>query len=214
MTPAQAAGVPRKPGGVLTITSTGSAMTAAGPRTLVSADTFDKIAHYFATKAEVTQDYAERATGQFLVFLKAVTETVDLLADQLTPLTGATTTPSPATASWGAAVVTEVLITGSRRTPAFAERPVERAPQAAVEPEMNQPLAVEIRLLHRCLPGHLMISRREQHNLVLGDQGGVVPLDHRLGSSRTSTPSASIEPKIWSATTDLPRLMVTCGCRR
>ncbi|MDH6464152.1 hypothetical protein M2302_004349 [Micromonospora sp. A200] len=50
---------------------------AADPRTLVSAEVFDKIAHYFAARQEVTQGYAERAVGQFLVFLKAYADRVD-----------------------------------------------------------------------------------------------------------------------------------------
>jgi hypothetical protein len=55
----------------MTTTPHRSATSAADPRTLVSPDTFDKIARYFAAKAEVTQTYAERATEQFLIFLKA-----------------------------------------------------------------------------------------------------------------------------------------------
>lgn len=55
----------------MTITADRQAAEAADPRTLVSTDTFNEIARYFAAKAEVTQNYAERATGQFLIFLKA-----------------------------------------------------------------------------------------------------------------------------------------------
>ncbi|MFY1703005.1 hypothetical protein ACN28G_14870 [Micromonospora sp. WMMA1923] len=47
------------------------APSAADPRTLVSAEVFDKITRYFAARQEVTHLYAERAVGQFLVFLKA-----------------------------------------------------------------------------------------------------------------------------------------------
>jgi hypothetical protein len=55
----------------LTITTDRPATSVSDPRTLIPAETFDKIARYYAAKAEVTQTYAERATGQFLVFLKA-----------------------------------------------------------------------------------------------------------------------------------------------
>ncbi|MEV6599671.1 hypothetical protein AB0M36_22855 [Actinoplanes sp. NPDC051346] len=55
----------------MSITAGRSVTCATDPQTLVSAETFDRIARYFATKAEVTQTYAERATGQFLLFLKA-----------------------------------------------------------------------------------------------------------------------------------------------
>ncbi|MFE9207463.1 hypothetical protein [Micromonospora sp. NPDC007230] len=61
----------------MTITADRPATAAADPRTLVSAETFDKITHYFAAKQEVTQTYAERAVGQFLVFLKAHADAQD-----------------------------------------------------------------------------------------------------------------------------------------
>ncbi|MEU1687876.1 hypothetical protein [Micromonospora sp. NPDC005707] len=50
---------------------------AADPRALVSAEVFEKIARYFAVRHEVTQTYAERAVGQFLVFLRAYADRVD-----------------------------------------------------------------------------------------------------------------------------------------
>ncbi|MER7166218.1 hypothetical protein ABT336_09140 [Micromonospora sp. NPDC000207] len=55
----------------MTITADRSITTVADPRTLVSVEVFDQIVHYFAARQEVTQTYAERAVGQFLVFLKA-----------------------------------------------------------------------------------------------------------------------------------------------
>ncbi|MCX5066729.1 hypothetical protein OOJ91_12645 [Micromonospora lupini] len=50
--------------------------TEADPRTLVSKGTFDELAGYFAARQEVTHTYAERAVGQFLVFLKAHADAV------------------------------------------------------------------------------------------------------------------------------------------
>ncbi|MFI7252581.1 MULTISPECIES: glycine-rich domain-containing protein [Micromonospora] len=44
---------------------------AQDPRTLVSTEVFDKLTRYFAARQEVSHTYAERAVGQFLVFLKA-----------------------------------------------------------------------------------------------------------------------------------------------
>jgi hypothetical protein len=55
----------------VTTTTTTPVPTGKAPHSLVSAEVFDKIARYFAAKQEVTQTYAERATGQFLVMLKA-----------------------------------------------------------------------------------------------------------------------------------------------
>ena len=55
----------------MTITSTRSATKAADPRTLVSAEVFDTIARHFAALHHVTRTYAERATGQLLLMLKA-----------------------------------------------------------------------------------------------------------------------------------------------
>jgi hypothetical protein len=55
----------------VTITTARPVLTGTDPRTLVSAEVFDQIAGYFAAKQEVTQTYADRATGQFLVMLKA-----------------------------------------------------------------------------------------------------------------------------------------------
>nr|WP_236646973.1 hypothetical protein [Micromonospora acroterricola] len=55
----------------MSITADRPATIAADPCTLVSAEVFNKITRYFPTRQEVSQTYAERAVGQFLVFLKA-----------------------------------------------------------------------------------------------------------------------------------------------
>ncbi|WP_431881734.1 hypothetical protein [Micromonospora chalcea] len=54
-----------------------AAGVAADPRTLVDDVTFDKLVEFFAASQEVTHPYAERAVGQFLVFLKAHAATRD-----------------------------------------------------------------------------------------------------------------------------------------
>ncbi|GAB1641606.1 hypothetical protein [Krasilnikovia sp. MM14-A1259] len=61
----------------MTITADKPVATVADPRDLVSAEVFDEIARYFAAKQEVTQTYAERATEQFLIFLKAYADAHD-----------------------------------------------------------------------------------------------------------------------------------------
>ena len=55
----------------MTITTTTPVLTGKDPQSLVDPLTFDKIARFFAARHEVTQQYAERALGQFLIFLKA-----------------------------------------------------------------------------------------------------------------------------------------------
>lgn len=72
----------------MTTTHSTPVTDAADPRTLIEADTFDKIAHYFAAKAEVTQTYADRATEQFLIFLKAHADKHDSPGFGLLPPTG------------------------------------------------------------------------------------------------------------------------------
>jgi hypothetical protein len=58
----------------VSITTATPVLTGKDPQSLVDPVTFEKIAHYFAAKQEVTQTYADRATGQFLVMLKAHAE--------------------------------------------------------------------------------------------------------------------------------------------
>jgi hypothetical protein len=60
-----------------TITTDRPVTIAADPRTLVSAEVFDKIARYFAARQEVSQTYAERAVGQFFTFIKAYADAQD-----------------------------------------------------------------------------------------------------------------------------------------
>jgi hypothetical protein len=47
----------------VTTTTATPVKTGKDPRTLVSAEVFDKIARYFAAKQEITLAYAVRATG-------------------------------------------------------------------------------------------------------------------------------------------------------
>ncbi|PZF88164.1 hypothetical protein [Micromonospora deserti] len=61
----------------MSITTDRPVTIAADPRTLVSAEVFDKTTRYFAARQEVTQAYAERAVGQFFVFLKAYADAQD-----------------------------------------------------------------------------------------------------------------------------------------
>ena len=55
----------------MTIATESPVVTGKDPRTLVEPEVFDKLARFFAAEQEVTLPYAERALGQFLIFLKA-----------------------------------------------------------------------------------------------------------------------------------------------
>ncbi|MGK5680146.1 hypothetical protein [Actinoplanes sp. URMC 104] len=55
----------------MTLTNLTPAMTGKDPQSLIDPRTFDKLARFFAARQEVTLPYAERALGQFLIFLKA-----------------------------------------------------------------------------------------------------------------------------------------------
>jgi hypothetical protein len=55
----------------VTITTATPVQTGQNPQTLVDPETFGKIARHFAALHHVTQSYAERATAQMLLMLKA-----------------------------------------------------------------------------------------------------------------------------------------------
>ncbi|MFI5893062.1 hypothetical protein ACIA5D_23430 [Actinoplanes sp. NPDC051513] len=55
----------------MTVTTAMPVQTGKDPQSLVDPETFDKLARFFAARQEVSQHYAERALGQFLIFLKA-----------------------------------------------------------------------------------------------------------------------------------------------
>jgi hypothetical protein len=55
----------------VTITTATPVLTGKDPQSLIDPQTFDTLARFFAARQEVSLRYAERALGQFLIFLKA-----------------------------------------------------------------------------------------------------------------------------------------------
>ncbi|GIM94416.1 hypothetical protein [Paractinoplanes toevensis] len=55
----------------MTLTNPSLVQADKDPQTLIDAETFDKLAEFFAVRQEVTKTYARRAVGQLLLMLKA-----------------------------------------------------------------------------------------------------------------------------------------------